>query len=58
MGARQKLNVAFLNGSLLIAGIAGTASGSGWVFVVALIVLVASNIFLDRIRFSKRDRKD
>ena len=56
MSARQKLNVAFLNGSLLLAAVAGIASGSGLVFVVALVILLACNLLLDQIRFRKRDR--
>jgi len=53
MSARQKLNVAFLNGSLLLAAVAGIASGSGLVFVIALINLLACNLLLDQIRFRK-----
>ena len=56
MSARQKLNVAFLNGSLLLAGVLGLATDSGMVFVVALIVLLVGNVMLGEIRSRKRDR--
>ena len=39
MGARQKLNVSYFNGSLLLAGVAGGLFGSWLLFFVALAVL-------------------
>ena len=56
MSARQKLNLAFLNGSLLLAGVLGLSTDSGMVFVVALIVLLAGNLIQEEIRFRKKDR--
>jgi len=46
MGAREKLNGAYLTGSLLVAGAAGLATGSVVVFIVALTALMLIN-FLD-----------
>ncbi len=39
-GARQKLNVAYFNGCLILAAIIGGSAESGLVFVLALIALV------------------
>ncbi len=44
MGARQKLNGAYLTGSLLIAGAIGVMTGSWLVFILAAIVLLAVNV--------------
>ncbi len=38
--ARQKLNVAYFNGCLILAAIIGAATGSRLVFVLALVALV------------------
>ncbi len=40
MGARQKLNVAYFNGCLILAAVIGAFTGSGLVFLVALVALV------------------
>ena len=45
MNARRKLNVAFLNGSLLLAGAIGIWTGSCLVFAVALVALVLGNVW-------------
>ena len=50
MGARQKLNGAYLTGSLLVAGLIGYAAGSLWIFIVAGVVLLASNLAAGDIR--------
>ena len=42
MGARLKLNAAYLNGCLLIAAAAGILSGSGPIFLVALALAVGA----------------
>jgi hypothetical protein len=42
MGARQKINAAYLNGCLLAAAVVGAAARSGAVFLVALAALAAS----------------
>lgn len=39
-GARQKLNVAYFNGCLILAAFVGAMTGSGLAFLLALIVLV------------------
>ncbi len=54
MGARKKLNSASLLGSLLLAGIAGLATGSFTVFVVAAVVIVVLSIHAGDIRLRRR----
>jgi hypothetical protein len=56
MSARQRLNRAFFNGSLLIAGVVGAATGSLLTSGLTLAVLVAFNIAVGEIRFRKRKR--
>jgi hypothetical protein len=56
MGARNKLNVAHLNGNLLIAGLAGMFTGSFLVFAVGLAILVILDVHTGGIRPTKRDR--
>lgn len=47
MGARQKLNRAFFNGSLLLAGVVTES----WLFFgLVLAVLLATNLYLGEIR--------
>jgi hypothetical protein len=50
MSARKKLNTAFINGSLLIAGLAGLATGSWVVFGTAFAVSVALSCYAGNIR--------
>ncbi len=50
MGARQKLNQAFFLGSVIVAGLLGLLTASWVVFVVAVAVLVGSNLYLGEIR--------
>src|SRR5947209_11286721 len=50
MSARQKLNRAYMNGSLIIAGIAGLATGSWGVFFITSGILVALNMVSGEIR--------
>ncbi len=38
MGARQKLNVAYFNGCLIVAGLVGLVAQSGTMFWLALVV--------------------
>lgn len=54
MGARQKLNDGFVNGSLLLAAAAGFLSGSWLVFGVGLVLLVGANVATRNIRFRNR----
>lgn len=54
MGARQKLNVSYCTGSLLLAAAGGWLSGSWIVFVVVLVVLVVLNLGANEIRPTRR----
>jgi 1,4-dihydroxy-2-naphthoate octaprenyltransferase len=54
MSARHKLNRAFVNGSLLLAGVAGALTGSWLVFGLALAALVTANLYTGDIRPDKR----
>jgi hypothetical protein len=56
MGVRQKLNQAFFNGSLFLAGVAGVVSESWWFFVVVLLALLALNLGTGEIRPTRRTR--
>ena len=53
MGARQKLNRAFFNGSLLLSGVAGILTGSWFVFGLTLAVLLALNLWAGEFRPGK-----
>jgi hypothetical protein len=50
MPARNKLNRAYLNGSLLMAAAVGVASRSWLVFGLALAALLAANLLAREIR--------
>ena len=50
MGARNKLNVSCVNGSLIIAAIAGAVTGSWLVFGIAAAVLLAGGVIAGDIR--------
>ena len=50
MTAKHKLNVAFLNGALLIASCVGVATGSATAFAVALVALIVLFIWDGDIR--------
>ena len=50
MSARQKLNASYFGGSLLLAAMIGGLAQSWLVFVLALLVLVAINLYLNQIR--------
>jgi len=54
MGARGKLNEAFLLGSALLAGVVGTLVESWLVFFVALGVLLGLNLYVGDIRLKRR----
>jgi hypothetical protein len=51
--ARQKLNRAFFNGSLLLAGAVGALAGSWLVFGLALTALVGANLYAGEIRLPR-----
>lgn len=57
MGARQKINQAYVNGALCIAGIIGIATESWWVFLGALAVLLALDVMAGSIRLKGRRRQ-
>ncbi len=57
MGARQKLNVAYVNGGLLVAAILGVASQSWAVFLASLAVLIGGSVYLGEIRPGGRGRR-
>lgn len=57
MGARHKLNQAYFNGSLLIAGVVGLATESLGTFVVILAVLVMGNLHSGDIRTKPQNRR-
>ncbi len=50
MGARQKLNNAFINGALLIGAVAGWVFKSWAVFVVTAVVLIAGAVYCGDVR--------
>jgi hypothetical protein len=54
MGARQKLNVSYFTGSLLVAAGSGWLTGSWIVFVVVLVVLMVLNLQANEIRPTRR----
>jgi hypothetical protein len=50
MGAKRKLNQAYVTGSLVIAAIAGGATGSWWVFILTAAILLATEVDAGNIR--------
>jgi hypothetical protein len=54
VGARQKLNGAFVGGSLIIAAIAGFVTQSFVVFLISAIALIGLNFYTGDIRPGKR----
>lgn len=54
MGARQKLNKAFFNGSLLVAAFVGILADSWLVFGLTLLVMLALSLHSGEIRTSKK----
>lgn len=55
MNARRKLNVAAVNGALLVAVLVGTASQSPWAFLVTAAVLVGLSVWAGSIRLGSKD---
>ena len=56
MGARQKLNAAYFNGAVLLAIVAGVATGSPLVGVATLAAGVACSLVSHDIRLQGRKR--
>jgi hypothetical protein len=54
MGARQKLNAAYVNGSLLLAGLAGWLLESWLFFCLVLCGLIVLNLHSNEIRPGRR----
>ena len=50
IGARNKLNRSYFNGSLVLAGLVGWLTGSWLAFFVVLAVLLAWNVCAGQIR--------
>lgn len=57
MGARQKLNQAYLNGALIIAAVLGVATQSWTVFWIVTLIAVGSSMHSGEIRLHGRNRK-
>lgn len=56
MGARQKLNYAYLNGAFLLATIAGLAIRSWAMFWIVAIGVAACGLYVGNIRPDRRGR--
>ena len=54
MGARKKLNGAFICGSLIVATVAGLITHSFAVFLIGAAVLVGLNFYTGDVRPGKR----
>jgi hypothetical protein len=56
MGARQKLNMAYFTGSLIVAALIGMVVQSWSFFLVALAVLLVLNLSMNEIRPTRQRR--
>ena len=56
MPARERLNAAALNGTLVVAGLVGVLSGSWLVFGLALAAGVVTSLVGGDIRLKRKDR--
>ena len=56
MSARTKLNVACVNGGLVISVLLALIAGSWSVFLAALVVTLAGSLHAGEIRLSRRAR--
>jgi hypothetical protein len=54
--ARRKLNVAYLNGILLVAAVSGLIAESWIIFALVLAVLAGGGVYGGEIRPSPRNR--
>ena len=57
MGARQKLNQSYVNGSLLLAILAGWFTDSWIVFLLTFAILIGLNLYRRQIRLRRRQRE-
>lgn len=51
MSARRKLNTSYFNGALIVGGLVGYATGSYWVFAAVAVLMVATSINNEDIRW-------
>lgn len=58
MGAREKLNIAYLNGSLFLAAIVGGLAKSWPVFFITLVGLLGLNLYLHEIRPQRPGKRE
>jgi hypothetical protein len=58
MGAREKLNAVYLNGSLLLAAVVGVLTQSWPVFFITLVGLLGLNLYLHQIRPQRPGRRE
>ena len=56
MGAAKKLNVSYMNGSLVLAAIVGLLFQSWTVFFVVAAILIVSDLYMGSIRPSGQRR--
>lgn len=56
MGARKKLNQAYLNGALVVAAVVGAATQSWTVFWLAVLFTLGSSLYSGGIRLNGRRR--
>jgi hypothetical protein len=54
MNARNKLNSAYMSGSLVVAGVIGWLAGSWAMFGIALAVLLTMNVLGGNIRNNRK----
>jgi hypothetical protein len=57
MGARDKLNQAYINGAMITGTVLGIVAESWSIFWIAVIYCLASSIHVGEIRFTGRGRK-
>lgn len=57
MSARDKLNRAYLNGALLVAGVFGVIGQSWSIFVMAAVLLSLLSVATGEVRLSRRKRR-
>jgi hypothetical protein len=57
MGARDKLNQAYINGAMIAGTVLGIVTESWSIFWIAVIYCLASSIYTSEIRFVGRGRK-
>ena len=50
MGARKKLNTAYVTGSLVLSAVLGLAAQSWAVFFVLLVLMLAANFYESNLR--------